>query len=56
MADVWLLGLTVAFFALAFAFAAWLDRIWGSRTSWSWSFRSPCSSTSCTCWSGRSGS
>jgi hypothetical protein len=27
MADVWLLGLSVAFFVLAFAFAAWLDRI-----------------------------
>jgi len=27
MVDVWLLGLSGAFFALAFAFAAWLDRI-----------------------------
>jgi hypothetical protein len=27
MADVWLLGLSVGFFVLAFAFAAWLDRI-----------------------------
>jgi hypothetical protein len=27
MADVWLIALSVAFFALAFAFAAWLDRI-----------------------------
>jgi hypothetical protein len=27
MADIWLIALSVAFFALAFAFAAWLDRI-----------------------------
>jgi hypothetical protein len=27
VADVWLVGLSVAFFALAFALAAWLDRI-----------------------------
>jgi hypothetical protein len=27
VADVWLIALSVAFFALAFMFAAWLDRI-----------------------------
>jgi len=51
--DALMVALMVGFFVLAGFFVAWLDRVWASPTSSSWSLPWVCWCTSQSRWSAR---